>query len=378
MESFIPNAPVPPVPIPFGQLTVAVAESLEPSHPISITNPILLSDFPDTPQGAVAYTALQRVSEILSHGFLTPTNTPLDESAPNRELWLSTVSQILVHIHNSIRRTHNADPLPHAFSDLSPDKLDSFTLLAKTISSLSSFFDSRFKNLIVDPEDQDTESWEVCLRCLEECQYPITKAEFESVLMSCSQNIHVAHCTIINAKLRSLTLEMDEWVDNRRTQIRNAFINSVISDDFSYLHDVTNQDPRLVAWATATVTSFTDTAKRFMAQEAVATTAEPLLIESLQAAKVKVDTEGEAYLNNYIREERVKAEAAANRDALQFYNDTLNALKAEAMERSEREIAEFKSSLKVKNEECKAALLADFDKRAPKPPNTSSSSSSAV
>jgi len=185
MESFIPNAPVPPIPIPFGQLTIAVAESLEPSHPISITNPILLSDFPDTPQGAIAYTALQRVSEILSHGFLTPTNTPLDESAPNHELWLSTVSQILVHIHNSICRTHNADPLPHAFSDLSPDELDSFTLLAKTISSLSSFFNSRFKNLIVDPEDQDTESWEVCLRCLEECQYPITKAEFESVLMSC-------------------------------------------------------------------------------------------------------------------------------------------------------------------------------------------------
>jgi len=137
MESFIPNAPVPPIPIPFGQLTITVAKSLKPSHPITITNPILLSDFPDTPQGAITYTALQRVSEILSHGFLTPTNTPLDESAPNHELWLSTVSQILVHIHNSIHCTHNADPLPNAFGALSPDELDSYTLLSKTISALS-------------------------------------------------------------------------------------------------------------------------------------------------------------------------------------------------------------------------------------------------
>jgi len=373
METFIPNAPVPLVPIPFGQLTVALAESLKPSHPITITNPILLSDFPDTPQGAVAYTALQRVSEILSHGFLTPSNTPLDDSAPHRELWLSTVSQILVHIYNSIRRTHNANPLPNAFKDLSTDELESFKLLSTTVSSLSSFFDNRFKTLITDPDKPDTEAWEICLRCLEECQYPITKADYETVLMSCAQNIHAAHRTIINDKLCSLTHEMDEWVDVRCTQIQLAFIDAVISDDLSSLHDATDRDPRLAAWSTATLASFTDTAKRFMAQEAVATTAEPLLIEALQAAKVRVDTEGEAYLSNYICDERTKAEAAAKCDALLFYNDTLRALKAEATERSEREIAEFKSTLKVKNEELKAVLLDDFDKRAPKPSLTSSS-----
>jgi len=70
----------------------------------------------------------------------------------------------------------------------------------------------------------------------------------------------------------------------------------------------------------------------------------------------------------------VKAEAAANRDALLFYTDTLNTLKAEATEQSEWEIMEFKSSLKVKNKERKATLLADFDKRAPKPSLPSSTS----
>jgi len=375
METFIPNVPAPPVPIPFGQLTVAVAESLTPLHPITIADPILLSDFPDTPQGSVAYTALQQVSEILSHSFLHPSNDQTSDATPNRELWLSTTSQILVHLHNSIRRTHGSDPLPNIFCDLSPSETESFSLFARTISSLSSFFENRFENLITDPDDPDVETWEVCLCCLEECQYPVTHAAWQSVLMSCAQNIHAAHCTIINDKLRSLTLETDQWVDDRRNLICEAFIEAVTSDDLSSLHDATNSDPRLEAWATRTLTSFTDTVKQFIAQEVLATTVSPILIESLQAAKVKVDTEGSEYLAAYIRDERAKAEAAANSDALTFYNDTLRALKAEALERSEREIAEYKHSLKVKNEERKAALLADFESCAPK---SSSSVSASV
>jgi len=375
METFTPNVPAPPVPIPFGQLTVAVAESLTPSHPITIADPILLSDFPDSPQGAVAYTALQRVSEILSHGFLNPSNDQTSDATPTRELWLSTTSQILVHLHNSIRRSHGADPCPNVFRDLSPTETDSFSLLARTISSLASFFDNRFENLITDPTDPDVESWEVCLRCLEECQYPVTHAAWQSVLMSCAQNIHAAHRTIINDKLRSLTLETDQWVDDRRNLIREAFIEAVTSDDLSSLHDATNSDPRLEAWATCTLTSFTDTVKQFIAQEVLATTVSPILIESLQAAKVKVDTEGSEYLTAYIRDERAKAEAAANADALTFYNDTLRTLKAEALERSKREIAEYKHGLKVKNKERKAALLDDFESRAPK---SSSSVSASV
>jgi len=378
METFTPNVQAPPVPIPFGQLTVAVAESLTPSHPITITNPLLLSDFPDSPQGAVAYTALQRISEVLSRGFLHPSNDQTSEATPSRELWLSTISEILAHLHNSIRRTHGADPCPNIFHDLSPSESDSFSLLARTISSLASFFDNRFENLIADPTDPDVDTWEICLRCLEECQYPVNHAAWQSVLMSCAQNIHAAHRTIINDKLRSLTLETDQWIDDRRKQIRKAFIDAVTSDDLSSLHDATNSDPHLDAWATRTLTSFTDTAKQFIAQEVIATTVSPILIESLQAAKAKVDAEGSEFLTAYIRDERAKAEATANRDALTFYNDTLQSLKAEALERSGREIAEFKHGLKVKNEERKAALLSDFDKCAPKSSPASSSVPASV
>ena len=371
MESFTPDLPEPPVPIPFGQLIVAVAESIQTPHPISIPNPVLLSDFPDTPQGAVAYTALQRVQEILSHGFYTSSNL----SAPHRELWLSTVSQILVHIHNSIRRTHVADPLPNAFANLSPEETDSFKLLVKTTSSLSSFFDNRFDNLIksMDPDDATVDSWEICLRCLEECQYPIDKAGYESVLMSCQQNIHAAHRTIINQKLRDLTNEMDAWVDARRTQITDAFLEAVTSEDFSSLYDAVDRDPRLVGWANRTIANFTDISKRYMADEVMDNTVEPIIIERLDAARAKAITSAAEHLTNLTRDERKKAEESAIADANAFYTSTLATLKAEALEKAEREVAEYKSTLKVAAEERKSALLTTYQSRTPSIPVSSSS-----
>ena len=378
MESFSLNTPEPPVPIPFSQLTVAVAESITTPHPIAIMNPVLLSDFPDTPQGVVAYTALQRVNEFLTHGFYTPNNL----SAPHRELWLHTVSQILVHIHNSVRRTHVANPLPNAFSNMSSDETEAFSLLVKTLSSLSTFFNNCFENLVkpMDDTDPSVDSWEICLRCLEECQYPITKAHYESVLMACSQNIHAAHRTIINDKLRSLTVEMDEWVDARRTQIQSAFIDAVTSEDFSFLFNATDHNPRLDAWVNSTVTNFTDYAKKLLINDIIATKAQPILIERITAAKVKAEREAEEYLATFIHDERAKAEATAIQDASKFYDNTLSSLKAEALEKAEREVAEYKSNLKVASKERKAALLTDFERRAPKlstPSIPSSSSHSA-
>ena len=318
---------------------------------------------------------VQRVSEFLTHGFYTPNNL----SAPHRELWLHTVSQILVHIHNSIRRTHVADPLPNAFADMSAEETEAFSLLVKSLSSLSTFFDNRFENLVKNFDDADpsVDSWEICLHCLEECQYPITKAGYESVLMSCAQNIHAAHRTIVNDKLRTLTIEMDEWVDSRRTQIQSAFIEAVISEDFSHLLNATDHNPRLDAWVNSTLTTFIDHARKLIINDVIATEAQPILIERVTATKVKAECEAEEYLTNLIRDERVKAEAVAVQDASQFYNATLSSLKAEALEKAECEVAKYKSNLKVASEERKAALLADFERRAPKPSTPSVPSSSS-
>ena len=262
---------------------------------------------------------------------------------------------------------------------MSSDKTESFSLLIKTLSSLSTFFDNRFENLIKNMDDADpsVDSWEICLRCLEECQYPIDKAHYESVLMSCLQNIHAAHRTVINDKLRSLTVEMDEWVDARRTQIQSAFIEAIASEDFSFLLNATDHDPRLEAWVDSTLTTFIDHARKLIINDVISNEAQPILIERVMAAKVKAEREAEDYLATLIRDERAKAEATAIADATQFYDNTLASLKAEALERAEREVAEYKSNLKVQAEECKATLLADFEKRIIKSSAPSSSSRSS-
>ena len=367
METYVPNVAKPPVVVPYGQLIASVAKSIITGHPINITNPITLTDFPDTPQGAVAFTALQRVQEFLSHGFLTDSNL----SGPHRELWLATVSQILVYIHNSIRRTHSATPLPDAFSDLSSSETSHFNLLFTAISSLSRFFTNRNNNL--DPVDGERETleWDICLRCLEETQHPCSETHYDSVLKSCSSNVQAAHRTIINQKLQELSSELEDWISARRESIKAGFLDAVISDNFSFFHEADN--PKLLQWAQTTADSFRNSAKRFIARDLTAEITDPFFIELLTARKVKVDTDLDKYLNSYIQSEWSKAETTAISDTNIFYNETLSNLKAEALERAEREVAEYKSNLKVAAEERKLVLLLDFEKYAPKPSSSSKS-----
>lgn len=152
-------------------------------------------------------------------------------------------------------------------------------------------------------------------------------------MKSCSSNVQAAHRTIINQKLQELSSELEEWISDRRASIKAGFLDAIISDDFSFFHDT--NEPRLLEWAQTTATSFRDTAKSFIAREETADITEPFFIELLTARRVKVDTDLEAYLNTYIRDERAKAEAAAIADANIFYNKTLSNLKAEALERAE-------------------------------------------
>lgn len=120
-------------------------------------------------------------------------------------------------------------------------------------------------------------------------------------------------------------------------------------------------------WAQTTAASFCNTARWFITQDVLPKTIDPFFIELLTVQKVKVDCESEEYLNTYICDEHMKAEAATNADTLIFYNDTLSNLKAKALECAECKVAEYKSNLKVAAKECKLALLLDFEKCAPKP-----------
>jgi len=360
MDSYIPNVAELPVPIPYGELTYSAIEDTPNPHPITVTNPLQIHEFPETPQGAVAFQALTRVQEFLSHGFRNP-----DDITPSRSLWLGVVSQLLIAIHNSIRRTHNADPLPHFFSSLSSLENVDFQLLATTSSALQAFF--------TDRQDDDTppDLNEICLRCLEECQVPISKVKWESVLLSCGQNIKAAHHTIINTKLREVTEEMDTWVNNARAHIKDAFINSVVNDDIPNFHNEHANDARLVEWAARMKAAVRQTVLAYITNDTILDIVDPWASEALEGAKAHTIEENKTFLVNYTRDQRTIAEASAISDANDFYNSTLATLKAEALERAEREVASYKSDLKIQAEERKEALRLDSIKRIKEPVSSS-------
>jgi len=360
MDSYIPNVAEVPVPIPYGELTYSAIEDTPNPHPITVTNPLQIHEFPNTPQGAVTFQALTRVQEFLSHGFRNP-----DDTTPSRPLWLGVASQLLVAIHNSIRRTHDADTLPHFFSSLSSLEDVDFQLLATTSSALQAFF--------TDRQDDDTvpNLNEICLRCLEECKVPISKVKWESVLLSCGQNIKAVHRTIINTKLQEVTEEMDTWVNNAWAHIKDAFINSVVNDDIPNFHNEHASDARLVEWASRMKAAVRQTALAYITNDTILDIVDPWASEALEGAKAHALKENKTFLINYTRDQRAIAEASAISDANDFYNSTLASLKAEALERAEREVASYKSDLKIQAEERKEALQLDLIKRIKEPTSSS-------
>jgi len=200
----------------------------------------------------------------------------------------------------------------------------------------------------------------VCLHCLEEMAEPIDKAAYESVLMSCAQNIHAAHCMVINDQLCLLTLEMDEWVSAHHDSIKHDFISAVITDDASSLHKPS--DPHLQEWADHTKCTFRSAAKHFIVQMIVEDTIDPWLIEYFQAIKASADQHNKEHFTNYNRNMHASTEKQANKDSDDFYSTTLASLKAEALECAEREVAKYKSVLKIAAEEQKAKFQADLEK----------------
>jgi len=362
MDHYIPNIAEPPVPIPFGELPVSITESLSTPHTISISNPLQLSDLPDTAQGAVTYQAFVHIQEYLSHGFCI--DTP---DMPRRDAWLALVSQLLCSVHNSIRQTHGDNPFPNAFSNLSDVETPDLKLLTTTLSSLDTFFNNHSE------DESDPASYKICLRCLEGCKQPLDKAGYKSVLMSCSQNIHATHHTIINEQLQNLTTEMTDWVSSCRDTIKSAFIDAVTTDNLSSFLEDNDSDPRIQTWASNMKSRIQQIALAYTTQTAIDTIIEPWASEALEGACAWALVDNEAFLTEHTCDLRASAKACAITDADNFYLSTLTNLKAEATERAERKVAEYKSNLKIKAEEQKEALRLSSIGRLPKDLSSSSS-----
>ena len=201
---------------------------------------------------------------------------------------------------------------------------------------------------------------------------PITETEWESVLLSCGQNIKAAHRTIINTKLCELTEEMEAWVSNTCDHIKDAFINSVVNDDIPNFHNEHAHDAHLVEWASRMKAAVRQTALAYITNETILETIDPWASKALKGTKAHALFENNTFLLNYTRDQRALAEAKAISDANDYYNTTLASLKAEALEHAERKVTSFKSDLKIQAEERKEALRLDSIKQIKEPSSSSS------
>ena len=367
MDDYIPNVAEAPIPIPFGELTFSAIESTTNPHPITVSNPVQIHKFPEIPQGAITFQALTCLEEWFSHGFTNNSDT-----SPPCSLWLGVISQILITIHNSIRRSHNTESHPHLFTSFSSLEDSDFQTLASSLSSLSTFITNRAE----DPKAPG--SFEICLHCLKECHIPITENELGSILLSCGQNIKAAHHTIINDKLCQLSDKMDTWVSTCHDAIKDAFINSVVNDTLPHFHDDHANEPRLLEWASHMKAAIQQTALSFITHQTITEVIDPWASEALEGAKAHTLHENNIHLTNYTRDQHALAEAKAISDANEFYFTTLTSLKAEALEHAECEVAEFKSDLKIKTKERKEAIRLDLVKCLPKEPSSPSKSASCT
>ena len=86
----------------------------------------------------------------------------------------------------------------------------------------------------------------MCMRCLEECNIPISFDCLDSVLMSCDQNIRAAHTTIINSIIRTMHADLQSWADNKAEDIKNKLIEGVVNGSID--QKIFNEDAHIQAW----------------------------------------------------------------------------------------------------------------------------------
>jgi len=315
-----------PVPI-LGTIIASSANTIPPPHPIRIDRQMLITDLEDSTDGRCNFAALNRLKALLSHGFYNEANS---ESATPRVLWLGIVTELVVAIHNSIRRSHGLDPKPGAFNDLDREESSLHGLLNESIDSLYTFF-TEYKS---HPDD-----WNICLRCLEQCNQPVDAAHYKSVMMSCDQNIRAAHHTIVNNAVRTLAQNAASWSETQFAAIKESLIQGIVAEDGGPLID--NADARLLTWLRTNSHNLREHAKGILLDETVEHYMVPWATEHLDDAKGKLLTVAEEHSSDLVRRKRVEAEVQANNDGHRFYEETLSNLKTEYKARAEADAYAF-------------------------------------
>ena len=160
-KDYIPSTADPSVPIPPGLVHSTLENSIFTAHPI-VADEITTDNFSDNDAGLAQFHAYARIRELLSHGFVS------DNSNITNDDWIILVANLLADIVNSIRKSHSDLPtkeFTHIFYDIEDSTLPNIDTIKHAASSLSSFFTTRF----ADPSNTT-----MCMRCLEECNIPVT------------------------------------------------------------------------------------------------------------------------------------------------------------------------------------------------------------
>ena len=315
------------------------ASTASSSGPNTFPSPprdVSLTDFPDNQEGTIAFEAFDRTLRFLEKGF--------DPSSQNRErssrfLWMLLCTHLFRALKNGIRTTHGTLPLPTAFNDLDSDE----KVILSSLEESSSAFQEFFNTYQVDPN-----TWDICLRCLDECNVPITEAEWNSVLMSCDRDIRRTHDKIIKDAVSSLSEETSTWIADQKQMIQDTLIANITENSADAVHlphfDLT--DPRLHNWVVATSYSLREEARNLLMNDAAKAVFTPWAFDSLATTKGKIIADAANASDTFTHHLKVKREQEATEEAHVFYTQTVANLKAEAHTRAKLEADTLLASLK--------------------------------
>ena len=191
------------------------------------------------------------------------------------------------------------------------------------------------------------------MRCLEECNIPVTHDHLDAVLMSCDQNIRAAHSTIINEAIRNMTTNIHQWADERVAQIQNKLIEGVVNGSID--QKIFDEDARIQAWINSHVEFIQERLKTNISHSATSEY-QPLVAWTTEAADVaytrateNAAKSAEEAAQKYYNAEYSRLIDIAKANIAEDLKQNIAAAELEA----ETELAAFKHRLKIETEQKK-------------------------
>jgi hypothetical protein len=200
---FSPPVDIESMPI-VGQPNNTSFSGTAPSYSVFLSHPTTDHNFEALDDGYCNHTALNCIKVLLQHGFNNPSNA--DSTLPCSS-WLQLMADLMLTCHNSLHSSHSHEITPLDFSRLDSKEIDSLHVITATAYALHNYFDDdgNFKDPLGDKSE-----WDYCRCCLEACQCP-NDATIWSATLSCGQDLHALHATLINSHHHLLTEKTEAW-----------------------------------------------------------------------------------------------------------------------------------------------------------------------